>query len=157
MPFQFRLQKVLNIRQRLLEIQTREVARASRVVEAIDRQLVDLAKEIQQHNTGVQQLSHPLNVAHLMGRGQWVNHLQERQETMTAERAEAVELREQERQKLTQAWRDLEILNKLREKQKAAWEEEQRKLERQELDELGQIMADREQREKNALEEARNT
>ncbi len=50
--------------------------------------------------------------------------------------------------KLNEAWRDQEVLERLKQKQKEEWQEQQRKFENQELDEIGQIRADRQRREK---------
>ncbi len=149
MAFQFRLQKVLKYRERLLELQTREVARANRVVEAIVEKLEELDQRIaEQHQAEATELNRTLSVENLMSRGQWIDHLENLREEIEEEEARARQELEAERQKLTAAWRDLEVLEQLRKKQKEAWEEEQRKRERQDLDELGQIRADRSRREK---------
>ena len=149
MAFVFRLEKILKYRQRLLELQTREVAKASRVLEAIGARIADLEDQIRlQMETEATELNRTLSVENLINRGQWVDHLELLQDEVRQELETARGELEGERKKLNAAWRDLEVLQQLKEKQKEAWEEEQRKRERQDLDELGQIRADRDRREK---------
>lgn len=149
MAFRFRLQKVMDYRRRLMEKQTREVARANRVVEAIEEKLDELDRQIDgQQQAEATEMHRTLSVENLMGRGQWVAYLQRLREEVEEERERAEQEREVEREKLTAAWRDLEVLEQLRHKQEEAYEAEQRRREKQDLDELGQIRADRRRREK---------
>jgi len=149
MPFKFRLEKVLKYRRRLLELQTRQVAQANLVVEAIGQRLLDLDGQIRRQVEAERPgLNRTLSVEDLISRGRWIDHLEQQRGAVEKEQQEARADLESERDKLTDAWRDLEVLEQLQKKQKEAWEEEQRKRERQDLDELGQIRADRNRREK---------
>jgi len=149
MPFKFRLEKVLKYRRRLLELQTRQVAQANLVVEAIGQRLLDLDGQIRRQVEAERPgLNRTLSVEDFISRGRWIDHLEQQRGAVEKEQQEARADLESERDKLTDAWRDLEVLEQLQKKQKEAWEEEQRKRERQDLDELGQIRADRNRREK---------
>ncbi|PID80534.1 flagellar export protein FliJ [bacterium DOLJORAL78_65_58] len=149
MAFRFRLEKVLQYRRRLLEEQTREVAAANRAVEAIDQRLADLAEQVQQQLTTETAGPNPsLSVAHLMNRRQWLDHLERRRETVRQERATAQDALAEARKKLNAAWRDLEVLEQLKKKQRQAWAQRQEKREQQALDEQGQIRAHRNDGEK---------
>ncbi|MFT7700297.1 MAG: flagellar export protein FliJ, partial [Candidatus Krumholzibacteriia bacterium] len=50
---------------------------------------------------------------------------------------------------LQEAWRNKEILERLREKQQEQWRADQAKIERQDLDEIGQIRSEMQRRAKN--------
>jgi flagellar biosynthesis chaperone FliJ len=76
-----------------------------------------------------------------------LDHLVKKGEVLEKERVEASAYLEDERVKLTAVWRDLEVLKKLKQRQKEAWDVEQRRKETREIDEIGQLRADRARRE----------
>ena len=86
----------------------------------------------------------------MMSRTLWIEHLVGIREDHARELAVARLAFDAERAKLAAAWRDQEILEKLRAQQKAAWEAEERRRENRDLDEIGQIRADRQRRSKIA-------
>jgi len=55
---------------------------------------------------------------------------------------------ERQRDRLTEAWRDVEVLRKLEHKRREQWEEEQRRVESRLLDEIGGVRSDRLRRSK---------
>lgn len=149
MAFSFRLEKVLKFRRRIMEKHTRDVAEANRVVAAINEKLDHLAEDVDRLlNDNLQEMNLTLDVKAMIARGQWLDHLEALQDEVEKELNQAeVELAHQ-RALLTQSWQDLDVLERLREKQKTLWLEEQRKLDNKEMDEIGQIRADRSRREK---------
>jgi flagellar export protein FliJ len=149
MAFEFRLKKVLKYRSRIVEKNTREVAEANRVVVGITEKLNRLAQDIHRLlSENLTEIDRPLNVDALISRSGWLNHMEGLQAEAEGELRLAQDELAQRRDVLTQSWRDLEVLERLREKQKSQWLDDQRKLENKDLDEIGQIRADRMQREK---------
>lgn len=154
MAFRFRLQKVLDYRQRIVDLKSREVGEAARVVAGIRTRMDQVQSDIQvqlgDSFTGQGTMDIPL-----MGRRrEWVEHLEFQFKQLTAEHSEASADLEIRRSELTKVWRDLEVLQKLKERQKESWLTEQLKRENQDLDEIGQIRSDRQKREKLTLGQA---
>jgi len=149
MAFEFRLEKVLKFRRRVMEKHTRDVAVANRVVTAINEKLDSLNEDIDQllHDNS-REMNLTLNVEALINRGHWMTHLEDLHDETEKELETAEQELTDQRALLTQAWQDLDVLERLREKQKTLWIEEQRKFENKEMDEIGQIRAERNQREK---------
>jgi len=149
MAFVFRLEKVMKFRKRIVEKHTRDVASANRVVSAITEKLDLLNEDIHRLlNDNLTEMSRTLDVSALISRGQWLDHMETLHDEVAAELSLAENELALKRAQLTQSWRDLEVLERLKEKQKMQWLEEQRKQENKDLDEIGQIRADRMQREK---------
>jgi len=149
MGFEFRLEKVLKFRRRVMEKHTREVGEANRVVSAIKEKLDLLDEDVDrllQNNLNEMNLT--LDVNAMITRGLWLDHLEALQEEVGIELGTAEEELAVQRSLLTQAWQDQEVLERLKEKQKNLWLEDQGKLENKEMDEIGQIRSDRSQREK---------
>ncbi len=145
MGFAFRLEKVLKYRQRIVDLQARRVALAQKKVGALAAIRNGLDRSV-----AAQLADHPgagpLLVWDLQAKTAWLGHLRRKiagvDKELKVARGEL--LREQEN--LNAAWRDLEALQQLRRKQKAAWIHEQETREGKELDEVGQIRADRARR-----------
>ncbi len=149
MAFEFRLEKVLKFRRRLMEKHTRDVAEANRIVVGINEKLDSLAEDVDRLlNDNLHEMNLTLDVGAMISRGYWLDHLEALQEEIEEDLIVAESEMEKRRSLLTQAWQDQEVLERLREKQKTLWLEEQMKLENKEMDEIGQIRADRHQREK---------
>lgn len=151
MGFVFRLEKVARYRQQLVDEQGRKVAAAERGVAVVRAQLAALEQDLQQC---LQDMHDPagggVSVQALMARTAWMEHLDAMREDLLVDlQAAKTELNE-ERARLNAVWRDLEVLNKLRSKQKADWEAEQTRRENRDLDEIGQLRADRQRRSKVA-------
>ena len=149
MPFEFRLEKVLKYRKRVVEKHTRDVGEAQLVVNAIVDKVMAMEDDINQLlDANNMEINTTLNVEVMISRGHWLTHLEDLQVELEKEQATAENELDQQRLLLAQAWQDQEVLERLREKQKNLWLEQQRKLENKELDEIGQLRADRQQREK---------
>lgn len=152
MAFKFRLEKVARYRQKLVDEQGSQVARANRVVEGLLGRIAAVEEDIAAQMGGLSDESEDIvSVQGLMARTMWVTHLEKVRDEFALELHHARQERDSEREKLNAVWRDLEVLNKLREQQKAAWQAEQLKRENQDLDEIGQIRADRQRRSKVAV------
>jgi len=149
MPFEFRLEKVLKYRKRVVEKHTRDVGIANRVVTAINEKVQEVENDITELlNANRMEINTTLNVETMISRGHWLAHLEVLQVELEKELATAEAELNQQRALLASAWQDQEVLERLREKQKNLWIENQRKLENKDLDEIGQLRADRRQREK---------
>ncbi len=139
----------------MVEKHTREVAAANRELGQITQKIAILANEFRGLlNKGDSLNEVAVNVESMMTRRYWLEHLERQQEELESDLALAQETLQAKREQLTRSWRDLEILEKLRDKQKLQWREEMRKRENRELDEIGQIRADRLVKEKVAEAQA---
>ena len=154
MAFRFRLQKVLDYRQRIVDLKSREVGEAARLVAGIrsrmDKVQSDIQCELASDHSGCGAMD-----IQLMGRRrEWIEHLEFQLKKLAADHSAATADLEIRRAELTGVWRDLEILQKLKQRQKETWMIKQLKRENQELDEIGQIRSDRQKREKLTLDQA---
>ncbi len=148
MAFEFRLEKVLKYRNRVVEKHTRDVAVANRVVVGVAEKVQEVSREIDGLlESNLVEMSLTLDVETLIARGKWLAHLEDNLVEMEKELDQAQTELAHQRSLLTGAWRDMEVLERLRDKQKNLWIEEQRKQENKNLDEIGQIRADRRHRE----------
>jgi len=147
MAFKFRFERLVQQRQRLIDEQGRAVAQASQNVGQAQKVLIKIDQYIVLHQH--QHLSRDgasVDVASLASRTRWIAHLTLKRETANEELDLAREELGRSQELLQEAWRNKEILEKLRETQHEKWQLEQTRRERQELDEIGQIRADRQQR-----------
>lgn len=149
MPFRFRLARVLKVRRRVQEQRTREVAAAERTLrscrETEDRLAESVRRLLEAPPAGA---GEALDVRDLVELSLRLRRLQdEHRAAADATRAAGREL-DRRRELLTAAWRDVEVLRKLEERQRAQWEAEQRRLEGRLLDEVGGQRADRLRRSK---------
>lgn len=149
MPFEFRLEKVLKFRRRIMEKHTRDVGEANRVVSCIKEKLELIESDIDRllHENGTE-MCRTMDVSAMISRGLWLDHLETLQNEIDEEHEMALQELANQRSLLTQAWQDQEVLERLKVKQKTLWLEDQRKLENKEMDEIGQIRSDRSKREK---------
>jgi flagellar export protein FliJ len=149
--FRFRLEKVARYRQLLVDEQGRRVAEAGQAVQALLGRIAALDADIGANLVDFNDDSPPaVSVQGMLARTLWVSHLDRlRDEAVLELQGARAELAARQ-ERLNAVWRDLEVLNKLREKQKAEWRHEQEHREKLELDEVGQIRADRQRRSKVA-------
>ena len=145
MAFRFRLQKVQDHRQRLVDQQSSRVGEAAAAV-ARARQEVGLVDEQMAALLAGGAAAAEVDVRGMTQRRLWLDHLEKRRAGLSGQVARAEEELARQRAELTRLWRDLEVIKKLREKKKEEWLAEDRRRENQELDEVGQIRADRQQR-----------
>ena len=149
MPFRFRLAKVLKVRERVLEQRTREVAAADRARQrCLEREQELAAAYAQVAQAAPVAAGAVLDVRDLAELALRLRRLGERRaEASRRTRLATAEL-EVQRGRLTAAWRDAEVLRKLESRRREQWEEEQRRRDGRQLDEIGGIRADRQQRSK---------
>jgi len=148
MGFTFRLEKIMKLRRRAVDQQALVVADANRALTEICDSLAELEVEIVRQKDDPQRMSdRAISVQDLVAKTSWLQHLLRMQETHLAARDQAEANLAGERRKLTETWRDLEVLVKLKERQHDDWRCSQDKLEKRELDEIGQIRADRRRRQ----------
>jgi len=151
MAFKFRLEKVAQHRQRLVDDQGLEVAQANRVVVSLESRIAAVEEDITAQVSGLaDETEAVISVQGMISRTMWVSHLEKMRDEFSLELHHAGLELDNQREKLTSLWRELEVLNKLREQQKAAWQAEQLRRENLDLDEIGQIRADRQRRSKVA-------
>lgn len=151
MPFRFRLEKVARYRQKLVDEQSREVAAAWRAVSDLKAGIAALDEDISARLRDLNdRTGDVISVQGMMARTMWVSHLENRRVEL-AQNLETAQVEwARQREHLTALWQDLEVLQKLREKQAGLWREAQRKRDRRHLDEIGQIRAVRQRRSKVA-------
>ena len=154
MAFRFRLQKVLDYRQRKVDLKSREVGEAARVVSGIRTRMDQVQSDIQAQLGGQFSNQGAMDIQLMGRRREWIEHLEFQFKKLAADHSEAAADLEIRRSELTTVWRDLEVLQKLKDRQKEGWLAEQLKRENQELDEIGQIRSDRQKREKVTLGQA---
>jgi flagellar export protein FliJ len=149
MAFQFRLAKVMKVRQRLLEQRTREVAEADRARQARlarEQELADAYGRLAHASpTATGSFLDVRDLAELALRLRRLGEL--RTEAARDTRLATMEW-ERQRDRLTEAWRDVEVLRKLEQRRREQWEDEQRRHESRLLDEVGGVRSDRLRRSK---------
>ncbi len=149
MAFVFRLEKVLKYRKQIVDNASREVAKANQQVRAIEDRISDIREDIHdQENSNFMCGKQLLQVQDLAGRAGWLEHLNSLKTAMELEKAEALIIVEDQMIRLNEAYRELEVLNKLKDRQKRLWEKSQRSRENKEFDEIAQIRAARQSRNK---------
>ncbi len=143
MMFRFRLEKVLQQRRREVEARSREVA-ATRAVHARLLAAHDqAARDLQRHREAAAsaRTAGALDAAALMRAGAWLDVRQVELVRLGEQVARAAAEVEAAQERLTAAWRDREVLERLRQRQHREWREEQARRERRALDEIGSIRA----------------
>lgn len=144
MPFRFRLDRVLKIRERVLEQRTRDVAAADREWRRRAAHEAELAaREADLCRGAAGGIGEVLDVRDLVDLSWRLRRVRMlRQEAARDTELARLDL-ERQRARLTEAWRDVEVLRKLEGRRREQWEDEQRRREGRELDEVGGIRADR--------------
>lgn len=149
MPFRFRLEKVLKVRQRVLEQRTRDVAEAGRAHQAcVDREAALAEAYRQAAATDPAPSGSAIDVRDLAEHALRLRRLGEMRGEAAGQTRLAAAALERQRELLTAAWRDVEVLRKLEQRRREQWDEEQRRQEGRLLDEVGGLRADRLRRSK---------
>ncbi len=142
MSFRFRLEKVLQHRRRQVDACGRAVARAEQALRAAAALVADVRRQIQQHEqaaTAAREATPAaagLNQA-LAWRVYLAGVLQERERARDAARSTLTGAQDA----LQEAWREREVLVRLRERQHEEWRREDARRHQRELDEVGSIRA----------------
>jgi flagellar export protein FliJ len=150
--FRFRLERVLQYRRRRLEARTRELAATQmalhEAVAAATAATGALDRSRQQAANARRGTLDPPELARQLA---WHEYLAAEERR----RLEAVALARAElagaRTRLTQAWRECEVLRRLRERQRREWQQTMDRRERRALDEIGSIRAALAQRRADAI------
>jgi flagellar export protein FliJ len=149
MPFQFRLGKVLKVRQRILEQRTREVAEADRARQACRARERELAEAYSRLSCAAPTTAGTiLDVRDLTDLALRLRRLVDLRSEAARDTHLATMEWERQRDRLTEAWRDVEVLRKLEHRRREQWEDEQRRQESRLLDEIGGVRSERLRRSK---------
>jgi flagellar export protein FliJ len=135
--FHFRLDRVLRWRRRCEEERARELKRAVDELARQETLITNITEEIRR--IGALAATTPAgtpDVTVLRHRAVWLAHLGTRRQELHQERAALVAKVGEARSRLVEAHRDCEILVRLRERQRAAWEAEEARRERKQMDEI---------------------
>lgn len=138
------------VRQKKVDQQSRQVGQAHRQLAGILQDQAALEEKIHEilQAPSSEVFTDPQE---LLARRQWLDHLDQCRSRLKEKEDQSRQNWEKERAVLTQAWRDLDMLKKLKQRQKDGWLSEQARRESRELDEIGQLRADQARREKLAM------
>lgn len=150
MPFRFRLQKVLDLRQRKVDTAAQELAAAARRTAGVARRIAQLDAEVDRLQQKAGRRTDSFPVHERIALNQWLAHQADRRGGLCVELSRVRAEEEERRREMTRAWQDVEVLKKLRERQRQHWQQEHAKRESREMDEIGVQRADRRRREKLA-------
>ena len=140
--FQFRLEKVWKHRRKIVDENSIAVAVADQRVAVLARQIVELDRNLDRHaRSMVRPEGNALHTGDLIAGTTWLEHLHHLNEDLDIQLQKAVKDLERYRSRLTESWRDLEVLSKLRDRQSEDWRAGQERWERKEMDEIGQFRA----------------
>ena len=140
--FKFRLEKVWKHRRGIVDEHSLAVARTDRQVATLSRQIVELDENITRHaRTMVPREGLTIRARDLIEGATWLDHLYHLHEDLDYKLQTEVRNLERYRSRLTESWRDLEVLSRLRERQEENWRIGQDQRERKKMDEIGQIRA----------------
>jgi len=133
MPFRYRLQKFLEIRIRKKEEQLQEVIKAQAEVDRIELLIIKNKEEIVQTRINMRQ-SNPMMYD---GFDKFLKHLYVKGEQLEEEKVKALEALEEEKRKLVECEKEVNVLEKHKEHKKEEWQQEQKAIELKQLNEIG--------------------
>lgn len=140
--FQFRLEKVWKHRRSIVDKHSLEVARVNRQVSTLSQRIVKIDGDIHLQSCNmVRPGGEDMNPQDLIVETTWLNHLRQLRNELDQELRTALQDLERHRSRLEDSWRDLEVLSRLKDRKAQAWQIDQDKKERREMDEIGQIRA----------------
>jgi flagellar export protein FliJ len=147
--FRFRLEKVRKYRRLLVDRQAQAVAEANRSVANLNLRLRGIDEDLQRLVSAPDSCTDgQVLVQDLLVKTRWLEHLRRQRDDLLNQREQAGAELKKQRDLLSSVWRDLEVLDRLKERQRQQWLTEQGQQERRELDEIGQVRADRHRRSK---------
>jgi flagellar export protein FliJ len=140
--FRFRLDKVLRHRRRLVDAAARDLAEATATMNAAQARVAETAERIADFvEAAARARQTDLDPRRLVAERGYRDFLEAQKARHDADLAAAVDQREGARERLVAAHRDQQVLERLEERQRQAWEGEQARRERRQLDEVGAIRA----------------
>lgn len=154
MPFRYRLQKFLEIRIRKKEEQLQEVIKAQSEVDRIELSIIKNNKDIQDTRVNMRK-SDPMMYE---GFDNFLKHLYEIGEQLELEKQEAIKKLEEEKEKLREREKEVNVLEKHKEHKREEYLQEQKALELKQLNEIGaqkHFAKTREKQEEEMLNELR--
>ena len=154
MPFRYRLQKFLEIRIRKKEEQLQEVIKAQSEVDRIELLIIKNNKDIQDTRVNMRK-SDPMMYE---GFDNFLKHLYEIGEQLELEKQEAIKKLEEEKEKLREREKEVNVLEKHKEHKREEYLQEQKALELKQLNEIGaqkHFAKTREKQEEEMLNELR--
>ncbi len=154
MPFRYRLQKFLEIRIRKKEEQLQEVLKAQNELDRIELLIIKNNKDIQDTRVNMRK-SDPMMYD---GFDKFLKHLYEIGEKLELEKQEAIKKLEEEKEKLREREKEVNVLEKHKENKHEEYLQEQKALELKQLNEIGaqkHFAKTREKQEEEMLEELR--
>jgi len=138
--FRFRLERVLQHRQREVDARSREVAAIQRALQEREDRLAQAGRQLQQCRAELAARRHgELDPGALQRATAWQEELVTRRQTAEQDLAAARLDLNAAQERLQQAWRDREVLERLRQRQRQEWQQEEARRERRALDEIGAI------------------
>jgi flagellar FliJ protein len=138
--FRFRLERVLQHRRREVDARSRDVAEALNHVQRAQDRRESVARDLQRHrHEGARQRLGHLDAGALQRLATWQDELSSRVRACEEAVADARAALATAQARLQQAWRDREVLERLRDRQRDEWRHEQARRERRALDEIGSI------------------
>lgn len=140
--FRFRLDKVLRYRRRLVELRSQEVAAAELEAADLRRRLEELGVQMTALSRSAQ-AADGFDVRARRELAVWLDRLEIRSRELADEIAAAEEEAARRRTALAEAWREREVLERLRQRRREEWRRDQDRRDRAELDEIGQQRAGR--------------
>ncbi len=140
--FRFRLEKVLRYRSRLVDEQSKAVREAAEKVAMLERRIAGLHAETKaQQERGLRVRQTEKNIDLWRRQTQFITGLRDQRILVEQELGLAEKELEIQRLQLVAVNRDKEVLERLKEKQHEAWQQEQRRRETKELDEIAAVRA----------------
>ena len=147
--FNFRLEKVWRHRQRLVDKNSLEVAKADRRLARLARHIVELDGNIaRQARTMAPRENQELQASELIAGTAWLDHMTALRNEYEGHLVTATRDLSRFRSRLTESWRDLEVLSRLRDRQEETWRTAEDRRELREADEIAQISRVRHGQEK---------
>lgn len=155
MPFRYRLQKFLEIRIKKKEEQLQEVIKAQAEVDRIELLIIKNNKDIQDTRINMRK-SDPMMYD---GFDKFLKHLYEIGESLEEQRREALKKLEEEKEKLREREKEVNVLEKHKEHKREEYLQEQKALELKQLNEIGaqkHFAKTREKQEEELAEQLKN-
>ena len=155
MPFRYRLQKFLEIIIKKKEEQLQEVIKAQSEVDRIELLIIKNNKDIQDTRINMRK-SDPMMYD---GFDKFLKHLYEIGESLEEQRREALKKLEEEKEKLREREKEVNVLEKHKEHKREEYLQEQKALELKQLNEIGaqkHFAKTREKQEEELAEQLKN-
>ncbi len=138
--YHFRLERVLRHRARLVDTASLKVAQAEVEVRLAQQALQSAQDELLASlEAGAQERQGQLDTESMRRLVAWHEELQVRIDVLNPDVVRAQGLLKEAQQELQTAWQDREVLERLKERQRDEWLQEQARSEQRALDEIGAI------------------